>query len=301
MTRYGLVIDITKCTGCDTCLKACKDEFVGNDYPPYSVGQPDTYYSYYKGYPGEADAAVEDVKYVPGHKWMDIVENVRGKFPHTKLAFIPEPCMHCRNAPCMTASTGGAVTRRADGIVLIDPTKAVGQQAIQSACPYGRVYWNAERNLPQKCTLCAHLIDAGGKPKCVEVCPMSAITFGDLDDSNSDVAKLVAAGAETLHPEFGTQPNVFYIGLPKTFLSGTVENGRTTDYIPGATVVLKSSDGTVLTKTTDAYGDFLFDGLKPKRTYTLTISKAGFYNKTMVVFLNDNKDIGHLQMFPSEG
>ena len=65
----------------------------------------------------------------------------------------------------MRAATGGAMARRPDGIVIIDPDKAAGQPDIVSACPYGTVFWNEASNLPQICTFCAHLLDAGHKPR----------------------------------------------------------------------------------------------------------------------------------------
>jgi Fe-S-cluster-containing dehydrogenase component len=68
--------------------------------------------------------------------------------------------------------------KRADGIVLIDPEKSVGQRSLVAACPYGAIWWNAEKNLPQKCTLCAHLLDTGWKaPRCVQACPTGALSI----------------------------------------------------------------------------------------------------------------------------
>ena len=107
-----------------------------------------------------------------GQYWMNIVEKERGTFPKVKLSCIPFTCMHCSNAPCMKAAKDGAIYRREDGIVIIDPEKAVGQKQIVDACPYRVIYWNEEKNLPQKCTMCAHLLDQGWKtPRCVEMCP----------------------------------------------------------------------------------------------------------------------------------
>ena len=77
MTRYGFVIDIGRCNGCDVCVIACKDQFIGNAYSPYNVAQPDL-----------------------GHLWMDVKTYERGTFPEVKASYIPLPCMHCADAPC---------------------------------------------------------------------------------------------------------------------------------------------------------------------------------------------------------
>ena len=155
---------------------------------------------------------------------MRVIERERGKYPKIKVAYMALPCMHCENAPCVTLSANNAVYRRPDGIVIIDPEKAKGQKEIVTLCPYRVIYWNEEKGIPQKCTFCAHLLDDGWKePRCAEACPTSAIVFGDLDDPESEVSKLVASGkAEMLHPEYGLKTSVQYIGLPKRFIAGTV-------------------------------------------------------------------------------
>jgi len=102
-----MIIDITKCSGCYNCFLACRDEFCGNDYPGYSVAQP---YS--------------------GQFWMKILERERGRYPKVKVAYTPIPCMQCENAPCIEASLDGAVYRRADSMVILDPAKAQGQKQI---------------------------------------------------------------------------------------------------------------------------------------------------------------------------
>ena len=101
MTTYSILIDVKKCSGCYNCFLACRDEYFGNEYPGYSAAQP-----------------------LNGQFWMQIQELERGEYPKPKLDYIPKPCLHCQDAPCMGAATGGAVYRRKDGIVMIDPEKA---------------------------------------------------------------------------------------------------------------------------------------------------------------------------------
>jgi tetrathionate reductase subunit B len=276
MTQYGMVIDLTKCQGCFNCATACKDEFVENDWSPYSAPQPDM-----------------------GQFWMHIQERERGTAPWVKIAHIPTPCMQCSNPPCVGASTGGATYKRPDGIVVIDPTKSTGQHNIQDACPYGVIYWNDKLDIPQKCMLCAHLIDrnAGWNPRCVDACPVGAITFGDLNDANSDVAKLVASGTpQPLHPEYGVKPNVFYIDLPKTFLAGTVVDKTNDECFEGADVTLKDvASGSVMTTKTNNYGDFEFEGLESGKVYSLSIAASGYSTLTKdTIALNTDTYLGEL-------
>jgi Fe-S-cluster-containing dehydrogenase component len=259
MARYGFVIDITRCNGCYNCFLACKDEHCENNFPGYAAPQPMT-----------------------GQFWMKITENERGQFPKVKVAYTAMPCMHCDNAPCVASGTDGAVYRRKDGIVIIDPIKAKGQKQIVSSCPYSVIYWNEKLEIPQKCTMCAHLLDAGWKePRCVEVCPTRAIKYGDLDDPNSEVAKLVASGkTETMHPEYGIKEKVSYIGLPKRFVAGAVIFGDTKECAEGVTVTLKNDSGVITTKT-DNYGDFEFENLPENNKY-LVILEAPKYKPIQI-------------------
>ena len=219
MTTYGMVIDVDRCNGCFLCFLACRDEHVGNDHKPVSLAQPET-----------------------GQKWIDVHEHERGALPRVKVDYVPVPCMQCADAPCMSAATGGAVSRRADGIVVIDPDKAAGQRDIVSACPYRVVFWNEAANTAQKCTFCAHLLDDGwSEPRCVEACPTQALVFGDLTDPNSDISKLRAARpVEELRPEFSTRPSVGYLGLPRRFVTGEIAFADTPQLpAEGVSVVLQ--------------------------------------------------------------
>jgi len=277
MTRYGMVIDVDRCTGCFNCFLACRDEHGGNDHRPVSVAQPD------------------------GQSWIKVRELESGSFPKVKLSYIPVPCLQCTDAPCMRAATGGAVYRRADGIVIIDPDKAAGQRDIVSACPYGAVFWNEARNLPQKCTFCAHLLDDGWKePRCVESCPVQALVFGDLDDPASDVARLTAERPiEALAPAPPTQPPVGYLGLPARFVAGEIVLGDRPEDCPEGVAVRLRHGGETFTKLTDNYGDFEFNGLDADTEYVLSIEHAGYRPRELRVASGADPNVGTIVMEPA--
>ncbi len=274
MARYGLLIDVTRCNGCYNCQIACKDEFFENYYPPYSLPQPRT-----------------------GHFWIRIEEKERGKYPWVKVTYTPIPCMHCENAPCMKGDAAGAVYRRKDGIVLIDPEKAKGLKGIVDSCPYGVIYWNDELKVPQKCTLCAHLLDKGWKePRCVDACPTLALRFGDLDDSNSEISKAVTSkNIEHLYPEFGTNPRVLYASYPKLFIAGSVVFGDTDECGEGASVSLWTPSGVeVHRQKANSFGDFEFDNVGEQGSYQLKISAEGYETKFISVDLKGDIYLGEI-------
>ncbi len=229
------VMDVSKCAGCYMHQIACKDEHCANDWTPYAKPQPET-----------------------GQFWCKTIEQIRGTVPKVKLAYYPQLCMHCDNPTCLTACTPKAISKRPDGLVLIDPAKCTGCKLCMDACPYHSIYYNEALHIAQKCTGCAHLLDRGWpikEPRCVDACPNEALKFGEEADFKDLIAK-----AEVLNPEFGTKPRVYYLNLPKKFIGGTVYDPATKEVVMGATVAL-SGDGTA-TATTDDFGDFWFEGLK---------------------------------------
>ncbi len=275
MAKYGMVIDVSRCVGCYACYIACFDEHVGIDHRPVAAAQPES-----------------------GHRWMDIKPREQGTFPKLKVTHTPVPCLMCEDAPCMKADTTGAVTRRPDGIVLIDPEKARGQRALVRSCPYGVIYWNETLNTAQKCTFCAHLLDEGWKqPRCVEVCPTQALVFGDLHDSSSGVAARMAEPAiEELRPDWENRPLVRYIALPKRLVLGEVVLGdKPEEPAPGVTVTLRS-DAEVLTTATDGFGDFEFEGVKPNQQYLLQVSHPGYAAREIQVVAHGDVDLGAVQL-----
>ena len=243
------VHDVSICNGCHNCQIACKDEHVGNDWTPYAKPQPDT-----------------------GQFWLKLTENVRGTVPKVKVAYYPILCVHCENAPCMDAcKVEGALYRRPDGLVIIDPVKCTGCKSCVDVCPYDAIYFNEDLNLAQKCTGCAHLLDSGWKePRCVDACPTLALKF--MEESE---AKGLLGKAEDLRPELKLKPRVHYLNLPKKFIAGTVYDPAEKEVIIGATCTLtEARGGKVYHAKTDNFGDFWFEGLKVGK-FNLEIKKGG--------------------------
>ena len=159
MNKWNLIVDVAECTNCNLCTLAAMDEYVGNEFPGYSAPMPKH-----------------------GHKWIDILQKERGQMPTIDIAYVPTMCNHCDNAPCV-AKGGGAIKKRDDGIVLIDPVKAKGRKDLVDACPYGHIWWNEELQLPQAWTFDAHLIDQGWKQtRGQQSCPTGAMRALCVDD-----------------------------------------------------------------------------------------------------------------------
>jgi len=277
MARYGMLIDCEKCIGCYNCFLSCQDEFCGNAYAGYTAAAP-----------------------MSGHDWMRVIDKERGGYPRVKVAYIPKTCMHCEEAPCIAAAQDHAVYRRPDGIVMIDPKKAKGQKQIVTTCPYRVIEWNEEEQVPQKCTLCAHLLDHGERePRCVEACPTQALIFGDLDDPESQVSKMLKQNSwEKLGPEFNLKEKVLYHGLPKRFISGTVVYKDKNECAEHVRVELH--DGTAKKiSMTNAFGDFEFEGLQANKTYRVNIRQSGYQEEDLEIKTVKDVHIGEINLVPT--
>jgi Fe-S-cluster-containing dehydrogenase component len=140
-----------------------------------------------------------------------------GEFPNIQnIHWLPVPCQHCIEAPCIKACPTRAMQkRRKDGVVIIDQDKCIGVSGCRScfdACPYDALFFNEETGIMEKCTLCKHRIDKGKVPLCVIVCPTRAIHYGDVNDVNSDVHKLLKSrDNKVLQTEHKNRPSVFYL------------------------------------------------------------------------------------------
>jgi Fe-S-cluster-containing dehydrogenase component len=274
MAKYGMIIDCTKCTGCYNCFLTCQDEFCGNDYAGYAARAP-----------------------MSGHSWIRVVDKERGKYPKVKVAYTPITCMHCEDANCIKAAQGDAVYRRPDGIVIIDPEKASGQKQIVTSCPYRVIEWNEEKQLPQKCNFCAHMLDQGEKePRCVESCPTGALIFGDMDDPNSAISKLFAKGnTEVLHAEFGLEEKVSYLGLPKKFVAGTIVYKDKQECATGIEILLIHENETKKTMT-DGFGDFEFEGLPANNEYTVKVAVDDYAPQELNVITKVDVYLGEIEL-----
>lgn len=201
--RLGMVIDLKRCVGCQACTVGCKAE----------NGNP------------------------PGVMYTKVLDQVSGEYPKVRKQFVPVLCNHCKDAPCQRVCPTGATFKREDGLVLVDHDKCFGCRACYVACPYnnriflrrGRVtegyygktmtpyekvkYAEHQDGIVEKCKFCSHRIDAGLKTtSCVQTCPAGARIFGDLDDPNSEVSRLIRSrdGRQPLS-EDNTDPSVYYL------------------------------------------------------------------------------------------
>jgi Fe-S-cluster-containing dehydrogenase component len=261
MARLGFVFNVERCNGCYSCFLACKDEFTGNDHLPTAAATVE----------GVNLLKVNEIEYGTGSK--------------VKVDYTHSLCQQCSSPACMEKFPG-QITKRKDGVVIIDPVKAKGMKEIVASCPYGAIAWNEKAQLPQKCTMCAHMLDKGEKvTRCSECCPNQAMLFGDLDDPKSEIAQYVKAHAdelEQLHPEYGTKPNVYYRNLPKPFICGEVVCGDTDACLKGAKITCTCDDcGTKKETVSDFLGDFEFRFLPTNKPFTIKVEAAGY--KTAVI------------------
>lgn len=270
MKKWTLVFDVERCTGCNNCTLAVQDEYVGNDFPGYAAAMPRH-----------------------GHRWIDIERHERGSVPMVDVAYLAKLCQHCDDAPCAKAAKNGAVKKREDGIVVIDPVLARGQKQIVESCPYGAIFWNDEKQLPQHWNFDAHLIDAGWKePRCAQSCPTGALTAHKLEDGELRAMR-AAQGLEEWRPELKTAPRVLYRNL-KRFTAGFVGGSVATktngveDCVGGAEVRLFKGAQELARATTDPFGDFKFDGL-PLDGAAYRVEVAG---KTLGAVLTDSVYLG---------
>ena len=202
MAKLGMVIDLKRCMGCQTCALGCKMQ---NNVPM-------------------------------GTLWNRIltdggedVDSARGEFPKLQKSWMPLACLHCENAPCAKVCPVGATYRDNDGRVLINYDRCIGCRYCMAACPYNARVFNWQdpvrepgfsygdvparpKGVVEKCTLCVERTSKGKEPVCVEVCPAKARIFGDLNDPNSEVSKAIhERGGQQLLAEKGTKPQVYYL------------------------------------------------------------------------------------------
>ncbi|SLM31709.1 Pyrogallol hydroxytransferase small subunit [Desulfamplus magnetovallimortis] len=247
MNKWLMIIDIEKCENCNNCFLACKDEHYQNDWKPYTLSQP-----------------------LHGHRWMNILTREQGEFPYISVTYLPKPCFHCEDAACVRNTSKKEIYQRSDGIVVVDPEKARGKRNLVKACPQGAIWWNEENQTPQKCTLCAHLLDDGWKaPRCVQACPTGALTFKSLPEEEL-FSFIKANDLESFHKVMRGRSIVMYKNLSlyrKCFIAGSVATRKNgvEECVEGVTVELFKNGSLVDQKITDSFGEYRFSGLPEKR------------------------------------
>jgi Fe-S-cluster-containing dehydrogenase component len=236
--KWNMIVDVARCHNCYNCFVATKDEYVDNEYEGYAAAQP-----------------------LHGHAWVDMEYRESGQFPIVETSFRPVMCNHCDDAPCMAAAKDGAVKKRDDGIVIIDPKLAKGQKQIVDACPYGAIDWNEESQLPQAWPFDAHLLDRGwDKTKLETVCPTDV--FKSVKVTDEEMQKIAKAeNLETLKSNTSAKPRVYYKNnhlFTTCFVGGTIVTRKdgVEDCVKGAHVTATQADDTLGSTTTDGFGEF---------------------------------------------
>lgn len=206
MARYGFAIDSARCIGCNACAVSCKLE---NNLPN------DVWWNRVLTDGGET------------------LDTARGEFPRNVLQFYPVACQHCENPACVKVCPVGATYKDPEtGAVRQDYDKCIGCRMCMAACPYTGVRsfnWEEpsysvdhavgsfeapihQKHVVEKCTMCFQRISKGQEPACISVCPMEIRVWGDLDDPESEVSRLIASREyKQLLSEEGTKPSVYYL------------------------------------------------------------------------------------------
>ncbi len=199
--RWGMGIDLSKCEPeCDACMKACRRE---NNTAFF----------------GDERWDVHRIRKV-------FVKRAHARNEEEKPVVLM--CNHCDKPPCAAVCPVKATYKRGDGIVIVDPHRCMGCRYCMVACPYNARFFNYKENperlnekqpkrshgVAESCDFCAHLVDAGKRPACVDACETGAMIFGDLNDPSSEVSRFVAAsGVKRIREDLGCEPGVYYFGL----------------------------------------------------------------------------------------
>jgi len=201
---YVYLVDVTKCIGCGSCVRACERE---NDVPQ---GYFRTWIERYHISRTGAETIDSPNGGRDGFEPLVSGENV------TKAFFVPKICNHCTLTPCVQLCPVGASYRSPDGLILVDEERCIGCSYCVQACPYGSRFIHPETHTASKCTLCYHRITKGLPTACIQACPRGARKLGDTASVHDEVSEIISTRAvHVLKPELLTEPNCFYVGLSR--------------------------------------------------------------------------------------
>ena len=190
--RWGMVIDLNDCLGCQACVAACKAEY---DLPPHKF------------------ETIE--QYIPF--WSKVYTmGPNGELPDLHMYYLPVLCNHCEKPRCLESCPVGAITQRPDGVVFIDQETCTGCQRCHWACPYDAIFCPERKAKASKCDFCVERIERGDEPLCVSVCLAKCRVFGDLNEPSSEVRKMLDANRERrceipVPPHIDIGPHVYYL------------------------------------------------------------------------------------------
>ncbi len=216
INTYGILVDVTKCTGCEKCVHACIKANGLN--------------------PGKADydrAVSKDG--LSDNRFLSIVELKENRFAR-------KSCMHCIEPSCVSACLVGGLTKTKEGAVVYDADKCIGCRYCMLSCPYGipRYEWSKPVPFIKKCTMCYERLQKGSQPACVQACPYGAITFGNRNDLLRKAKSIVNNNSNYMNHVWGEKEfggsSVMYIS--DTDLSKIGFKGGIEESIPDMTVPL---------------------------------------------------------------
>lgn len=175
--RYAMAVDTNKCVGCSACVIACKEE--------------------------------NRVPLTEFRSWVET--ETRGTYPNLAMEIRRETCEHCTDAACVSNCPTGASFYGKGGTVLVDHDLCTGCKACIASCPYNARYIHAD-GYADKCTFCLHRVEKGLQPACADACPTQSLTFGDINDPASAIAKLLHQRRwKQLKTDAGTKPNLYFL------------------------------------------------------------------------------------------